>query len=360
MSAGFHHRRRQAEAWSFPLVRIAGIQVRVHVTFLLLLLLFVWAEAQPGGLGVAGGLVWLLMIFGCVLVHELAHSVVARSRGAEVDSIVLLPIGGVSRLRHVPKNWLDELWIAAVGPLASFAIAGAAALLSWILGLHLLPATLYQGALLPRLVWLNLLLGGFNLLPAFPLDGGRVLNAILERRHDRLEATHTAAVLGRALAVVMGLVGLYWNVWLVVIAIFIWLGASAEENAAVVRATLRGRRVSDVMRTDAIVLDARLPVAELEGMARPSGQHQFPVVRDGVYDGLLDDSDTGRGRGGLAVGDLTDHAAPALDPAEDLGDDGLDDLAGSDYPALAVVDQQRRVVGLLRLEDVARLARRSH
>ena len=151
---------------------------------------------RVGGLGVVGGLAWLAIVFGCIVVHELAHSLVARRRGALVREIVLLPIGGVSRLENLPESPSDELAIAIVGPAASVALAGAAALAEVALRQPLLPVDLAGGPLLARLVWFNLIIAGFNLLPAFPLDGGRVFRAVLERRYDLERATHLARASG--------------------------------------------------------------------------------------------------------------------------------------------------------------------
>jgi Zn-dependent protease len=233
--------------WSLPIGRIAGVGIRVHVTFFLLVAVFALGSSGPQGPGLAAGLGWLALIFGCVLVHELAHSLLAQRRGATVHSIVLLPIGGVSRLEHVPEVWSDELEIAAVGPAASFLIAAAAACVALMLRVDLLPPALVAGGFLRRIVWFNLLIGAFNLVPAFPLDGGRVLRALLERRHDRETATRQAAMTGRVLAVGMAVVGLLWNVWLVLIAAFVYVGASVEERATVLHIRLRGLRVRDAM-----------------------------------------------------------------------------------------------------------------
>ncbi|HVX22231.1 MAG TPA: site-2 protease family protein [Acidimicrobiales bacterium] len=339
-----HHRHRR---WALPLGRIAGIRISVHVTFFFLVALVALVEAEPGGLGVGGGLVWLAILFACVLAHELAHSLVAIAKGATVRSIVLLPIGGVSEIEHLPERWSDELAVAVVGPLTNVVLAVLAGAAAVGLGQHLLPVELWSGALLPRLAWTNLLLGAFNLLPAYPLDGGRVLEAVLERRHGFQWATHRAASIGRWLGAAMALLGLVWNLWFIVIGLFVVFSATVEEQAATVRGRLRGVPVRQLMRAPVHTLDAAEPLAEVGPYWKAVPQ---VVTSDGRYVGMvepvdLDDRSDGR------VGDVTDRAATALDPAADIGRSALDQLLGSGYPVLAVV-ADGKVVGVLVLADV--------
>ena len=181
---------------------------------------------------VAAGLLWITAIFASVLVHEYAHCIVARRRGAVVEDILLLPIGGLSQLKEMPESPADEFAIAIVGPLTSLGLAALALAGGVAFGARLWPPSLFAGSWFARLAWLNALLGGFNLLPALPMDGGRVARALLARRHDRLTATRQAAKIARILAVVMILGGIFYDFWLVIIGFFVYLGASAEEQAA--------------------------------------------------------------------------------------------------------------------------------
>jgi Zn-dependent protease len=217
---------------SFRVARIGGIDIRMHWSFVVLVILVVWVNIGTGASAVGVGLLWISAVFASVLVHEYAHCVVARRRGAVVEDILLLPIGGVSQLNKMPERPNDELAIAVVGPLTSLGLATLAVAGGLVVGAHLWPPTLFAGSWLARLAWLNFLLGGFNLLPALPMDGGRVLRAMLERRHDRLTATRQAARIARMLAVVMILGGVFYDFWLVLIGVFVYLGASAEEQAA--------------------------------------------------------------------------------------------------------------------------------
>lgn len=216
----------------FRVVRLWGVDVELHWTFLALLVLVVWAESSGGVAAVAAGLVWIVAIFGSVLVHEMAHCVVARRRGAVVEDILLTPLGGLSQLSEVPEEANDELAIAIVGPLTSFGLAVLAAAGGAVAHARMWPPTLFAGSWFARLLWLNVLLGGFNLLPALPMDGGRVLRAALARHRDRRTATRQAARVARVLAVIMIVAGIAYDVWLAIIGVFVFLGAAAEEQGA--------------------------------------------------------------------------------------------------------------------------------
>ena len=217
---------------SIRVARIGGIDVRMHWTFVVLVLLVVWVNISSGVSTVGVGLLWITAVFVSVLVHEYAHCVVARRRGAVVEDILLLPIGGLSQLKEMPERPADEFAIAIVGPLTSLGLRPSPRWAVWSSA----PTCGHQRCLLApwfaRLAWLNVLLGGFNLLPALPMDGGRVARALLERHHDRAIATHQAARIARVLAAVMIVGGVFYDLWLVLIGVFVYLGASAEEQAA--------------------------------------------------------------------------------------------------------------------------------
>lgn len=217
---------------SLRIGRLLGIDVRVHWTFMGLLVLVVWADWSGGRRAVGNGLLWIVAIFGSVLVHELAHCVVARRRGTVVLDILLLPIGGLSQMEEIPEAPTDELAISVVGPLTSLAIGVLAVVIGLGLGVRVWPPTLFAGSWFARLAWLNFLLGGFNFLPALPMDGGRILRATLARHRDRAQATRLAGRVARFLAGVMVVVGFFYNLWLVFIGLFVLFGAMAEEQAA--------------------------------------------------------------------------------------------------------------------------------
>ncbi len=226
-------KRAKPKRGSLRIGRLLGVDVLVHWTFVLLILLVVWANSSGGPGLVAAGLVWVVAVFASVLLHELAHCVVARKRGAVVEDILLIPLGGISQLTEMPEAPADELAISIVGPLTSIAIGLLAVVAGLLLGARLWPPTLFAGSWFARLAWLNLLLGAFNLLPALPMDGGRVLRAFLARRYDRRSATLMAARTARFFAIVMLFVGLVYDFWFALIGIFVLVSAGAEENAAV-------------------------------------------------------------------------------------------------------------------------------
>jgi Zn-dependent protease len=341
--------KREPFKWSIPLGRVAGIPISLHASFFLLVVLVIAANTGPGGLGWFGATIWILLLFACVTVHELAHSVVARRRGATVRSIVLLPIGGVSRIERMPAKWSDELAVAIAGPLASLALAVLAGVACLFAHRSLLPVDLWSGALLPRLAWVNLVLAAFNLLPAFPMDGGRVLRAELERRHDVESATRLAARIGRTFAVILAFVGIFWDLWLILIAVFIYVGATQEELSTSVHLHLTGHPVGQLMRRPVVTLDA----GERLGSLTTYWVGVQVVTANGRYVGLADGHDLMAGPADALVGDFTDRTAPALDLNEDMGRSGLDQVIESGYPLLAVVDNGTPV-GVLLLEDVAR------
>ncbi|HUY86608.1 MAG TPA: site-2 protease family protein [Acidimicrobiales bacterium] len=223
---------QSSSAGSVQIGRIAGVSIRLHWTFGLLIALVAASAAGGSSSQVVDLSVWIAVVFACVVLHELAHSIVARRRGATVLGILLLPIGGMSQLDRLPDNPDDEFAIAIVGPLASFAIAGAAAIGAVAFGSSLWPPVLTAGSWLGRIMWLNILLGAFNMLPALPMDGGRVLRARLSRHRNRSAATRIASQIARTIAYVMLVVGFFFDFWLILIGIFVLLGARAEEVQA--------------------------------------------------------------------------------------------------------------------------------
>lgn len=336
------------------IARIGGIDIRVHPLMLVLVALVALDGATAGPGGVWDGVSWLVLVFSCVLVHELAHSVVARRLHVGVRDIVLLPIGGVSEMERLPERPGDELRIAAAGPLTSTALAVAAASLNGLTGGHLFPVDFANGSFLHRLAWFNAVLAGFNLLPAFPLDGGRVLRAALSLRSSLEPATRTAARVGRALALAMGAVGVVANLWLLLIAVFVYVGATAEEAATRAHVRLRGRRVGDVMVAHPICVPAAMPVADVVALERQTAQREFPVVSAaGAYLGMVPAPVLDAAPPLSPVGDHA-LAVPALRPDEDL-EAAAERLGELRAAAAAVEEEGGRVVGLLRMDDVAAL-----
>lgn len=329
--------------------RVAGIEVRVHPTFWILV-----ALAAVGAFGPPlPTLGWLGLLFASVTLHEFAHSVVARRRGIPVAGIVLLPIGGVSEMARLPDRPRDELAVAVAGPAASIAIGAGLLAVAAVSGVGAGPPALVAGPVVRRLGWTNLLLAGFNLLPAFPLDGGRVLRALLARRHGLEVATRVAATVGRRLAVALGVVGLLYETWLVFIAVFIYFGARAEELATMVHARIGRLHVADVAGDPPFVVDAATPARYLGWLRWWLPARRVPVVTDHRFVGVLDAGRLPVGAG-LTAGDLADRGVPVLHPGEWL-EDVIGRLGPEGGPGVPVVDEAGELVGWVTLDDVARL-----
>jgi len=289
--------------WSWRIGRIAGIGIYMHATFLLLLVWVGLVEYRASGTvaSVAPALVFILAVFGVVVLHELGHALTARRFGIATRDITLLPIGGVARLERMPREPRQELLIALAGPAVNVALA---ALLYVVLAATggaspsadlTAPPGAADGVaqargLLSRLLSVNLWLAGFNLIPAFPMDGGRVLRAVLAMRSgDYDRATAQAARVGRLFALLFGVVGLFVvrNPFLVFIALFVWLGAAGEAAAVQSSSTLAGVPVGRVMMTDVRTLAPADPLERAVRYVLDGFQQDFPVVENGQVVGVL-------------------------------------------------------------------------
>ncbi|MBL9137492.1 MAG: site-2 protease family protein [Verrucomicrobiales bacterium] len=283
--------------WSIKLGRYAGIDVYVHVTFLLFLGFIGAAQVLSGAaLGsVVEAVLFFIAVFGCVLLHEFGHALTARQFGIRTRDITLLPIGGVARLERMPDRPLQELWVAIAGPAVNVGIV--LLLVAWlaISGASVggLDWDLTEGSFATRLLTVNLVLVIFNLIPAFPMDGGRVLRALLALRLDYAKATQIAATLGQGFALVfaffglMGLLGGGGNPLLLFIALFVWIGASQEVGMAQFRSALGGATVGEAMLTHFSALAPHDPLARAVDLVMAGSQQDFPVVNGNQVVGIL-------------------------------------------------------------------------
>lgn len=347
--------------WSLPLGSFAGIRVYVHWTFALLLgwILFSylgrghdWAEAWSG-------VGFILAIFGCVLLHEFGHALTAKRYGIRTRDITLLPIGGIARLERLPENPRHELWVTLAGPAVNVVIAAALFSILWLAHNtdQARQVGLLQGNFLMRLMWVNVFLGLFNLLPAFPMDGGRILRALLSFRLGRAKATRLAASIGQAMAVLFGIAGFFGNPMLIFIAIFVYLGAEAEAHAIETTSFIGGLSVKDAMMTRFRTLSAQdsLQMAVHELLA--GSQQDFPVLADGAVGGILRRNDLvqalAHGRREALVGEVMCRECQSVDAAEPL-DKTLESMRGQSCATLAVMAGSK-LVGLLTLENISEL-----
>lgn len=240
--------------FSLKIARIRGIDVFVHWTFLILLGWILISNLNKGQSFFESMMsVWfILALFACVLLHELGHSLTAMRYGIGTKNIILLPIGGVANIEKMPEKPMQELWVALAGPAVNFVIAGILFLYFQLTGGFPQSPEAVNGQItsdnfLFNLLVLNVVLAIFNLIPAFPMDGGRVLRALLAMRYDRAKATNIAARIGQVLAIAFVFAGFFYNPWWIFIGLFIFLGAGAESNFETTRSVLSKYKVRDVL-----------------------------------------------------------------------------------------------------------------
>ena len=355
--------------WSYKIARVAGIDIHVHATFLLVLAWLALRDYRAGGAAAAlAGVLSLLSVFLIVVLHEYGHALTARRYGIATRDITLLPIGGVARLESIPRDPRQELAIAVAGPAVNIALAlvilavlvvtgggvpSAAALLPFVGGGEGGAA----GGFLAAMLAVNVALVLFNMIPAFPMDGGRVLRAVLALRSgDYTRATEQAARVGQLFALVFGLIGLFGNVspFLVFIALFVWLGAAGEAAAVRTTSTLDSVATGRVMITDVRTVRPGEPLGRAVELTLAGFQQDFPVVDDGALVGVLTRSDLLRGlsaRGMDApIGELMHREFQVAGPDEPV-EHALARLKASDCQALPVV-RGRELLGVLTAENV--------
>ncbi|NPV46456.1 MAG: site-2 protease family protein [Armatimonadetes bacterium] len=330
-------------AWSFQIGNVFGIPLRLHITFLLLLLLIAFSPGDRFGGGGLLGVLFVVVLFACVVIHELSHSLVARRYGIPVREIVLLPIGGVAMMERMPDDPRQELHVAIAGPAASIAVAivlGAVAFSLYGGGPLLHPMQQSLSSFLGRIAWVNILLALFNLLPAFPADGGRVLRSLLAMRMDYARATHVAATVGQAFAIILGFLGLFMNLWWLLIAVFLFLGATSEDTQVQLRSALAGVPARAAMVSEFRSLDKDETLYEAFAHASRSYQHDFPVTDDGRLVGLVTRQALISGMhelgGDATVAEVMLKGPCAVGPEESLAQ-LYDRIAGGSCPVAAVM-----------------------
>jgi stage IV sporulation protein FB len=349
-------------AWSFNLGTIAGTAVRIHVTFVLFLVwIFVAAWIQGGPQAAWYALAFLILLFACVLAHEFGHILTARAFGVPTPDVTLLPIGGVARLARIPEEPREELLIAVAGPLVNVAIA---LILVVFLGAnltlqHLATVESSQVSMVDRLAIVNVFLVLFNLIPAFPMDGGRVLRALLAMRLGHVRATEVAATIGQWTAFALGFIGLLVNPLLIFIAIFVYLAASSEAQLVAIRAMSRDVPVAAAMMTQYATLVPDEPIeAAIDTLLRTS-QAEFPVVDEGGHlVGVLSRDDMIKALKELGpqarVAEVMTTEIPIMSHRGRL-EDAFRMLQEKSKPAVGIVDPSNRLVGLVTSETVGEM-----
>jgi Zn-dependent protease len=345
-------------SWSWKIARVAGIPIYVHWTFLILIAWLVYGHWSAGHNveTTAEGVGFVLAIFGCVVLHELGHALAAKRYGVPTADITLLPIGGVARLQRIPENPWQEFVIAIAGPAVNVAIV--AILLLAGVRLHFAPFDhqfLVNERFLPKLMFVNGFIFLFNLLPAFPMDGGRILRAGLAMMLDYAQATRIAASIGQFMAIVFGYFGLVApNPILLLIAIFVWIGAESEATQVQERLMLRNVPVRDAMMTEFRTVFPSDTLQHAAEILLAGTQHDFPVKEGEEIDAVLTRSalleGLARVGGAGLVRDATLQHLPRVQVSDPLTP-SVTRLREGGGPCLLVADRDTPV-GLLTLENV--------
>ena len=352
---------------SFKIGRFSGIDVRVHWTFFLLLAFFAFIgyKASGSAVGALTATLVIVVLFLCVLLHEFGHSLVAQRLGLEIHSITLLPLGGVSNLESLPEKPADEVKITLAGPLVNVVLAPIFFGVGLLLGaVPRMPADVFTGIgsvgqFFFYLGYLNVVLAVFNLIPAFPLDGGRILRALLATRLGAVRATDISSAIGQLFAVAFFLIGLLGgNFLLALIAVFIYFGATGEAQVVRQQEQTRGLSVSDVMgtkpRTETVTPDHTF--GQVLDSVIHGYQEDFPVVDESeklvgmiTRDEIMAAAHSPERYS--SVRDLMKTNIPTISSQADLFEDGLRILQQSGLRALPVTENGE-LVGMLTIEDV--------
>lgn len=343
--------------WSWKLARIAGIDVYVHATFFIIIAwiaLVYWNESQSLA-AVVEGVGFILALFACVVLHEFGHALTAARYGIRTRDITLLPIGGLARLERMPDVPIQELWVALAGPavnvviaLVLFAVLGASGAREVVEGVGVT-----TGSFVERVMVANVFLAGFNLLPAFPMDGGRALRAILATRMEYTRATQRAAMVGQGMAIAFAFIGLQGNPILLFIALFVWIGAGQEASVVQMKSALAGIPLRRAMVTHFRTLTPTDTLGDAVELLLTGSQQDFPVVVNGRVEGMLTRGDLVKAlpqRGRSAPVSGTMRQCPVAQASEML-ETVLGRLQGRDCHTIPVVEHGE-LVGLVTMDNV--------
>ena len=338
--------------WSLRIGRFLGIDVFLHWTFLIFCA-FIWYFTHES----LGTILFVLTAFTCVTLHEYGHALTARKFGIRTHDITLLPIGGVARLEKMPSNPKHEFLVAVAGPAVNLVIALALFVVCMVARIdprqHLDEVIHGRSDFIVTLMWWNLTMIAFNMLPAFPMDGGRVFRALLAMRMDYAKATRWAGNVGKFMALLFGYYAFHSNhLLLLVIAFFVWSGATQETAMAEQKVALDGVRVRDAMITDFRRVSPEETAATMAQLILQGYQTDFPVLYDDRVVGIVTWQDVIAGLNvgqGVAVSSFMRHPVPHCLPDENL-EDVLDRMREAGLPLLPVVENDR-LLGLVTPEN---------
>ncbi len=349
---------------SAPLFTFRGIRVYVHWTFLILIayIAFMGYRAEKEPLAILGEIGLVLIVFVCVVLHEFGHALMAQRFGVDTKDITLLPIGGIASLKRMPEEPRQEFWITVAGPMVNLVIAGLAFIVVAIMGVSMVFGDLFLGATTWTQVLLfifgaNMMLFLFNLIPAFPMDGGRILRSLLSMRMARNKATRIAAGVGRFFAIAFVVFGLMnGQPFLALIGVFIFMAAGAESRMVEQQTALRGIRVKDVMRTRFWTMPTSSTVQQAVDELLAGGDKDLVLTApDGTYVGVLTRRDLvqalSNGEHMRTLGELTFSQPPATSPS-DAANTAYTNLLTGQFALLPVL-QEGRLMGVLEPENLA-------
>ena len=349
--------------WTLKLCQIFGIDVRIHLTFVLLIswVAFIYWQQGQNLAAALWGVLFISTIFLCVVMHEFGHALAARRYGIQTRDIILLPIGGVARLESLPTNPLHELWVALAGPVVNVAIASF--LFVWLkLSATFEPVqalTFLTGPFLERVMVVNIFIVMFNLIPAFPMDGGRILRALLAIWTDYSRATRVATSIGQGLAVFFVVIGLFYNPLLLVIGFFVWVGAAQEGRLAKMQSAVAGIPVEQAMLTDFKTLHKNDSLDRAAELTLDGSQKDFPVIDDGRIVGVLTESNLfkalkARNKYPTVISAMQ-HDFDTVD-SQDMLQNAVAKFKNCNCHMLPVT-LNRKIVGLLTMENLTRFMR---
>jgi stage IV sporulation protein FB len=348
--------------WSFTLGRFKGTAVRIHITFVLFLVWIGFSAYQRGGLLAArDSVLFIVAIFTCVVLHEFGHILTARRFGISAPEVTLLPIGGVANVDRTPDQPYQELLIAVAGPAVNVVIATVLFFAAdAVAPLNLAEVDNPHVSLVQRLAVVNVFLALFNMIPAFPMDGGRVLRAALAMWLGWDKATRFAAQVGQIFAFVLGFLGLFGNPLLIFIAIFVYMAAASEAEMTITSSTTKNIRVEDAMETRIATIDRSSSIRDAVDTLLATSQDEFPVTGGSSFGGAR------KLYGLLARADIIEALksedpnapiapfvrkdAPTIAPEASL-DTALKQL--NEGVSLGVVDKQGLLLGLITRQSVA-------
>ncbi|EKF84850.1 CBS domain-containing protein [Methanobacterium formicicum] len=338
--------------YSFKIFSVFNIPVELHISFLLLMALIYGVAIFNLVPGVdLNAALLITLLFVTVVLHELAHSYVAQRYGIGIEKIVLLPIGGISAMEELPEEPGQEFRIAIAGPLVNILIA----LVCYGLFFVLLQSYPTIASFLNYFALVNVILGAFNLIPAYPMDGGRVLRAFLAGRMSYLQATETAASVGKFLAIIMAVVGIFWNYFLILIALFIYIGADAEYKEIMISTLLEGIKVKEIMTPQVRTVPPATQVEELMEVMFQNKHMGYPVTDGDNLLGIITFNDISRANKGDEKKPVTEFMTRDViitHPEEPLND-ALAKLSQANIGRLPVVEDNQ-LVGIISRTDIMR------